>query len=317
MLKILVSNIAFGEAYPEALNILGKQAEIYLNEKSDRYSEEEFIDLIKDKDILIAGTEKITKPIIQAAKKLKLIARVGSGIDNIDLEAANKKNISICYTPDAPSISIPEFTLALVLNLIKGISFSDRNMHANIWHRTFGRNLSEFVIGIFGCGKIGKELVKLLRTMYKDIKLYFYDPYIESIEGAEKVNFEQLIKLSDIVSIHAPLTKDTQNLFDRTVLFSFKKGTYLINTARGSIVDEEALYEALQQKHLAGAALDVFSVEPYYGALNNLDNCILTSHIGSMNTQVRALMEQQVIEDVMNFIHSKPMLRVLPNFNFV
>ena len=175
MLKILVSNISFGESYPEAINILSKQATIYLNEKSVRYSEEQFVDLIKDIDILIAGTEKITKPIIQAANKLKLIARVGSGVDNIDLEEANRKNISICYTPDAPSMAIPEFTLALMLNLIKGISYSDRNMHANIWHRTFGRNLSECAIGIFGCGKIGKELVKLLSTMHKDIKLYFYD----------------------------------------------------------------------------------------------------------------------------------------------
>ncbi|MBS0185070.1 MAG: lactate dehydrogenase [Proteobacteria bacterium] len=317
MLNILISNIGFGEAAPDALKSLQKNAQLTENKEKKRFSEEDFIEKIKDSHILIAGTEKITKSVLEQAPHLKLIARVGVGVDNIDLEEAKKNAVSITYTPDAPSESVPEFTLALILNLIKGISISDHKLHEKIWYRPMGRMLSSFKFGIVGAGKIGSKVIQMIKAISPLSDIFFYDPYVTHISNATKCSLERLFRESDVVSLHLPLNASTKSLVDLNLLKTMKQGSYLVNTSRGGIIDENALYQILQTKHLAGAALDVFEIEPYNGNLTELENCLLTSHLGSMTHEVRKLMENQVSEDVLNFIQGRPLRRPLNGFNFV
>lgn len=314
--KILISNIGFGDASSQAIGVLENKALVIENKDRRRFTEEDFIKTIQDVEILIAGTEKITTSVLENAPCLKLIARVGVGVDNIDLDAAREKKISICYTPDAPSESVPEFTLALIFNLLKGIGESDRKMHQAKWHRPMGRMLSSCIVGIVGAGKIGSKVAQLIHSLSSSTTVLFYDPYVEAIPSAEKCDLEDLLKRSDVVSLHLSLNAGTKGLINEDLLSKMKQGSYLINTSRGSVIDEGALYTALQTKHLAGAALDVFNVEPYNGALTELDNCLLTSHIGSMTHEGRALMENQVAEDVVRYLDNQSLLRSLKGFDF-
>ena len=309
MHKVLISNIGFGKTSPSALSLLKENFVVVENKENKRFSEEDFLRCIENTSILIAGTEKVTDKIISKAKNLKLICRVGSGVDSVDLESARIHNVKICYTPDAPSSSVPEFTVALILNLIKGISSSDRCMHEKKWHRPMGRSLNSCRLGIIGAGKIGSKVAKLILALESRVDVFFYDPYIDSIDGAKKLPLDEVFINSDIVSVHVPLCESTRHLVSKWQLDLMPVGSYLINTSRGGIVDEDALHAALSSGHLAGAALDVFENEPYSGNLCDLENCVLTSHIGSMNREVRAIMEEQIVDDIINFINNKPLLR--------
>lgn len=315
MPNILVPNIGFGIASPGSLETLKELGSVTLNEKNVRFSEDDLIALIPNADILLVGTEKITARILGHAKNLKLIARLGVGVDNIDLEAVKQKGISITYTPEAPSKSVPEFALALMLDLLKGISLSNLKMHAQTWHRPMGRMLSSVTVGIIGAGKIGKGLIELIQKISPSTPICFFDPFVDHMDGVEKCDLDKLLLKSDVISLHLPLTKDTQKLINKDLLIKMKKDSYLMNTSRGAILDEDALYEVLASGHLAGAALDVFENEPYTGKLTHLENCITTAHIGSLTQEIRALMEEQVTEDIQRYVKGQDLLRSLNGFN--
>lgn len=317
MPNILISNVGFGDAFPQGLEYLKSLGNVCENTAKKRFSEKDFIDVISNKEILVAGTETISRPVLKSAKKLKLICRVGVGVDNIDLEYAHQKKISISYTPDAPSESVPEFTVALLLNLIKGIHASDRQMHVYNWHRPMGHMLASMTVGIIGVGKIGKRVIQLIKSISPSTNIFYYDPTVKKLSGVTACDLSLLLSESDVVSVHVPLNIQTRGLINRDCIKKMKPGSYLINTSRGGIVDEDALYTALDSNHLAGAALDVFNVEPYKGPLSTLDNCLLTSHIGSMTFEVRQLMEKQVIEDIKNFLEGKKLVRSLKGFDFI
>jgi len=311
MHNILISSVGFGEASPTSLNRIASLGNVSNNVEKIRFNDALFLEKIVDQDVLILGTEKINKEILDRANKLRLIARIGVGLDNIDLKAAFQKGISICYTPDAPSLSVPEFTLSLILNLIKGISLSDRHMHQHTWHRPMGRMLSFMTIGIVGAGKIGSQVINLVHNLAPTTKILFYDTFSEH-PYAEKRELAELFKSSDIVSLHLPLNKQTTNLINQGLLQQMRPGSFLINTSRGGIVDESALYFLLKSRYLGGAAVDVFAAEPYKGKLCELENCLLTSHLGSMSQEVRALMEEQITEDIVRFLNNQPLLRPVP-----
>jgi D-3-phosphoglycerate dehydrogenase len=156
----------------------------------------------------------------------------------------------------------------------------------------------------------------MLLAIYPGIRISYYDPSVAQIAGAHKSDLDTIIRETDILSLHIPLMESTKNLLNEQTISQMKPGSYIINTSRGGVVDEKALYDALKREHLAGAALDVFEQEPYKGDLKDLDNCILTSHIGSLTKQVRAVMEQQVVEDVVSFFETKNLSRPLPGYDF-
>lgn len=317
MPKVLISNINFGDASPDALKAIQREADVIENIEKRRWTELDLIEKIHNVNVLIAGTENITQTVMERAPDLKLIARVGVGVNNIDLEYAKERKISISYTPDPPSGSVPEFTLALMLNLLKGISVSDRKMHQKTWHRPMGRMLSSMKIGIVGAGKIGKKVAQLINGVAPLTEILFYDPYVEEVQNARKCTLEELFQICDMVTLHLPLNDKTQGLVGIQLLKQMKQNSYLINTSRGGIVDEHALYHLLEERHLAGAAIDVFEAEPYEGDLTDLSSCLLTSHIGSMTEETRGLMEMQVAEDVLRFINNQSLLRPLDGFNFM
>lgn len=315
MHKILISNIGYGDASSESLVLLKEHADVVENISRFRFDEAMFLEHT-DADIIIAGTEKISENFIRSAKELKLIARVGVGVDNIDLEAAQDRKVSITYTPQAPSEAVPEFTLSLILNLIKGINQSDRGLANGEWIRPMGRMLNSMIVGIIGAGKIGAAVIGLIKSIAPASRIIFYDPYVDYVKNAEKVDFDAVLKHSDLVSLHMPLLPQTRNMIGEREIRLMKDGVFLVNTSRGGIIDEVVLARSLRSAKIAAAALDVFEKEPYSGELCSINNCLLTSHIGSMTTEVRALMERQVAEDVVNFIEQRPLLRALENFNF-
>ncbi len=314
--RILISNAGFGSCNPQALFSLKERFDVIENREGVRFDDERFLGLSAGVNAIIAGTEKITARVVSGFPNLQLIARVGGGVDSVDLVSATAHSVSITYTPDAPALAVPEFTLALMLCLVRKVSASDSAMHRGQWLKPTGDSLGDLHVGIVGAGKIGRRVIEMLRAIYPQIKISFYDPSVSHIDGVRKCDFETLVQDVDLLSLHVPLMESTRNLLNEQTIGSMKRGGYIINTSRGGVVCEKALYNALKSGHLAGAALDVYEQEPYNGDLKDLENCILTAHIGSLTKQVRAAMEQQVAEDVIRFFEACELARPLPGYDF-
>lgn len=306
--KVLISNLGFGLANPRALKELSDRTEVFMNTENKRFTERDFLKCIGDKDIIIAGTELINRTVLLSGKRLKLVSRVGVGVDNIDLLTAKEKNVKISFTPEATVDSVAEFTMGLILNLLRQISVSNTNIHKKNWNKVMGKSLSGCAIGIIGAGKIGKKLIKLIKLVEPLTSVYFYDPFVKEVKGAFRTSFKNIFLICDLISIHVPLNEDTHLFIGRDQLLSMPPNSFVVNTSRGGVLNENDLCFALKN-NLAGAAIDVFENEPYQGDLCEISNVILTSHIASFTKETRALMEQQVVEDILNYIDGKPLLR--------
>ena len=316
MLKVLITTIPFADKNNLPLELLKSVgAEFVINPIGRKLKEEELVELIEDYDILIAGTEPITSKVLDRAKKLKLISRVGIGLDSVDLAAAKKKGILVSYTPDAPAPAVAELTMGLMLSLLRNIHLSNSEMHRGQWHRYFGRRIPEITIGVIGVGRIGGRVLRRLssfgtpRTLVNDI---FPNHKIADNLKLEWVDKEIIIRESDLITLHLPLTKNTKNLITYKDLMKMKKDAIIINTSRGGIVNESDLHRALSEGHLSGAAIDVFEREPYDGDLKNIEKCILTSHMGSMSIDCRIKMEIEATEEAVRFITGKPLEGLVP-----
>ena len=307
-MKVLITTIPFGGKKKELLKILDKEnIQYFINPYDRKITEKELQDLIYDYDFLIAGTEPITKNVLKNAKKLKLISRVGAGVGNIDLNIAKKFGIKISYTPNAPTNSVSEITLTFILMILREINSFNYAMHQKIWLKKSTNGLESSSIGIIGFGRIGKKVYKALKSLSTK-KLLVYDPFQakkNKIKNIEFVSLNKLLKNSDIVTIHVPNNKSTDNLINSKTINLMKKEASIINTSRGSIINEKDIYDALKAKRIKFAALDVFIKEPYIGKLNKLDNCILTPHISSLTVQTRKKMELEAINEVLRFKNKK------------
>lgn len=301
-MKIQISSSSFGIDVGAIETLKKAGFTVVLNPYNRKPTEDELIELL-DKDIvgLIAGTEKITERVLQNAKSLKVISRYGIGLDNIDLKAAKRRGIIVCNTPDAPTQAVAELTLALILNLYRRIGEVDRNLRSDKWNPLLGRLLFDKTLGIIGLGRIGKTLVKLVQPF--KLKIITHEPYPDnefvSSYGVEQASLEKVLTESDIVSLHAPLTEATYHLICMEELALMKNDAVIVNTARGSLIEEEALIEALEKESIGGVALDVFEGEPYYGKLKNFDNVILTPHIGTYTMETRIKMEREAVDNML------------------
>ena len=303
-MKVLVSD----KLAPEGLVILKKEKKIQTDVKTG-LSPEELKKVICDYDGLIvrSGT-KVTKEIIAAAKKLKIIGRAGVGLDNIDVEAASRKGIVVMNTPGGNTISTTEHTMSMILALSRNIPRAYLSLREQRWERKkfMGTEIYGKTLGIIGLGRIGTELAK--RAMSFGMKLLAFDPYL-SVEKVktltiESVNLKQLFKRSDYISVHTPLTKETKHLISDKEIALMKKGVRIINCARGGIVDEKALIKGLKSGKIAGCALDVFEKEPPLGnPLLKLDNVVATPHLGASTQEAQVNvaidMAQQVCDGLM------------------
>jgi len=315
-LKVLISTVPFARRDVTPLQILSNAGiEYVVNPLGRKFKREELHREIANYDGLIAGTEVIDKTIIQRAQNLKLIARVGIGLDNVDLIAARDSGVEVCYTPDAPSPAVAELTVAMMLTMLRQVHVSNQQMHNGVWHRYFGRRLSECSVGIIGAGRIGRRVLKLLSSF--DIEKIFVNDIDDTIalEKSDHIVFkdkEAIYEKADIISIHVPLTKETRGMIGDREFSIMKEDTIVINTSRGGIVDEAALFNALGANQIGGAAIDVFETEPYEGNLKKLENCLLTAHMGSMSVDCRTQMEIEATEDTVRFLKGEGLKRPVP-----
>lgn len=245
---------------------------------------------IKDFEIVIVRSNtKITRRVMDAAgKKLKIIGRPGVGLDNIDLKTAAERGIKVLNTPEAPAASVAELVLGLMLCLSRKITIADNGMKNGKWLKseTKGRELFGKTLGLVGFGHIGSHIAKIATAA--GMNVLAHDKYRKDAgEGVKLVGLEELLGASDFVSLHVPLTDETRHLLSGEKIAMMKQSAFLINTSRGGVVDEDALYKALGEKRIAGAGLDVFSTEPYSGPLTGLDNVVLTPHIGASTDEAQ------------------------------
>ena len=264
---------------------------------------------IADADVLIAGTEKITDEVLAKAPDLKLISRVGIGLDGIDFELCRKYGIKVAYTPDAPTMAVAELCVGMMLDLARQITATNNALKEGTWHRHMGMLLHGKTVGVMGMGRIGKSLVHLLNGFNVNILVYDIAPDL-AFGRLKRVNFvskEEVLEQSDIISINVPLKRDTQDFIALNELKSMKPESLLINTARGGIVNEADLYAALKNGVISGAAVDVFEEEPYTGNLRELENCILTCHMGASTIDSRTDMEVQAVEEALRFFRGEPL----------
>ena len=322
-MRVLISTIPFGQKDSTPLSLLEDVgAEVVINPLERKFTEEDLLRLLPDFDVLIAGTEPITRKVLKAAKRLKFISRVGIGLDSVDLEAARDHSVLVSYTPDAPAPAVAELTVGLMIDLLRAVQVSNHRMHNGIWHRYFGRRLTEVTIGLVGVGRIGSRVIRHLsgfecqKILVNDIDPNINLPTHPSCD-VEMVNKETLFQNSDVISLHVPLTGKTRNLIGAKEFQMMKADALVVNTARGGIVNEADLYDALEAGRIAGAAIDVFDKEPYSGRLENLDQCLLTAHMGSMSVDCRSRMEREATEEAIRFISDAKLLSPVPDSEYL
>lgn len=249
----------------------------------DRMSEVEFL--------VVRSATKVTSEVIAAGKKLKVIGRAGAGLDNIDTNAAKAQGVAVYNTPGANSRSVAELTIGLLLALMRHIPRGTSGIKDGKWEKKQlkGNEIMGKTIGIIGYGSVGRQVANMAKAL--GMRVLFYDPFVTVEEEGLVENLNDLLEASDVVTVHVPKSPDTNNMIDESAMSKMKKGAVLINTARGGIVDEEALYDSLISGKLAGAAMDVFEVEPPTDELRRrlvgLDNVVCTPHIGASTVEAQ------------------------------
>ena len=299
--NIFIATSTFAVHSSEPLDLLEEHDyNVIINPLSRKLSGDELLKFAIDAKGIIAGTEVYTKEILEKLENLKVISRLGVGMDNIALDAAKQKCIQIYRTSTTPALSVAELALGLMINLFRNTTNCFNTLRSGKWEKYMGHLLSNKTLGIIGLGSIGKALVELVQGF--NFKLLAFDKYHDQ-HFAEKNNItycdlESLLIRADIVSIHLNLSDETKNLMNKERLNQMKPQSILINTSRGEIVDEKALYDVLKDKKIMGAGLDVFNNEPYFGEMLELNNVLLTPHIGAYSREIRRKMEMEAAQNL-------------------
>ena len=292
MSKLVISTSSFDvDDNPSLNHLVNSGMHIVRNSYKRKLTEDEAIELLGEDTIgMIAGIEPLTERVFSSAKNLKVVSRCGAGLDSVELAAAKLHGISVFNTPEAPAQAVAELTMGLMLAALRRICQTDRLLRINEWPRMQGQLFAAQTVGIIGLGHIGKRVARLSQAF--DARVIAHDPHIDpTSHGVESVSLEELFAKANVISLHVPYTTDTHHLLDAKSFARMKPGSIIINAARGGLIDEIALNEALISGHLGMAALDVFEQEPYHGPLTKNDRMILTSHIGSLAKESRKRME--------------------------
>jgi D-3-phosphoglycerate dehydrogenase / 2-oxoglutarate reductase len=315
-MKALITTVPFGDKNRLPLELLEAAGIEYLiNPKNKKLTEDELAEMVTDFDVIIAGTEPITDKVMENASRLKMISRVGIGLDSVDLIAAERRGIKVSYTPDAPAPAVAELTIGLLITLLRSVQTSNIQMHKGQWNRYFGKRIANTTIGVIGLGRIGSRVLNRLtvfgtpRLLVNDIAP---DSSLDHKFKLEWVDKETIYRESDVISLHVPLTKATKNMIRKEQMEMMKPDAILINTCRGGIINEKDLFSVMQAGHLSGASIDVFEHEPYDGELNQIDRCLLTAHMGSMSIDCRVRMEIEATEEAVRFLTGKPLEGLVP-----
>ena len=254
--------------------------------------------------LAIRSATKVTADIMDAVPSLKLVVRAGVGLDNVDLAAAKTKGIEVRNTPGATAVSVAEHVLGLMLSLVRNIPSAHAKLSKGTWDKAMGSELSGKTIGILGLGRIGQEVAK--RCQAFGMKVIAADPYLPK-ELADKTGIpmcssSEMLKQVDFVTLHLPFTPETKNMINAENIACMKKGSFIVNCARGGIVDEAAVADAVKSGHLAGAAFDVFATEPLKTSpLMEVEGIILTPHLGASTTEGQARAGDELADIIISF----------------
>lgn len=299
--------LLYEDMHQAGKDVLAEKAEVII---ADNLDEEVLINQVKDVDaIIIRANGAVSARIMDAAPRLKVVGRHGVGVEAIDLEAAKARGIAVCNTPDANLESVAEQAVGFMIVLSKQILRADRAIRQGRWEVRYdyiGQELFGRTLGLVGMGRIGSRVAEICRQAF-DMPLLYYDlvayPEIEDRLGANKTSLEEVLGQSDYVSVHVPMLPSTKGLIGKKQFAMMKKGAILINTARGPIVDENALLEALQSGHLGGAGLDVYAVEPTPAdnPLFQLENVVLSPHMAAHTDDALKAMSM-VAEDIIRVL---------------
>ncbi|NUO38789.1 MAG: phosphoglycerate dehydrogenase [Gemmatimonadaceae bacterium] len=313
--RVLITTVPFGEVDDTPLRLLrGAGIDFTVNPLGRKLKPAEAAEMVRDYDIVIAGTEPITDDVMARAPRLKLISRVGVGLDSVDLLAARRRGIGVSYTADAPAAAVAELTIGLIIDVLRSVSVASASLRAGRWDRLFGRRIAECTVGVVGMGRIGRRVVRHLsafggRVLVCDRVL---DEGWARQWGATPATFDEILRESDVVTLHVPLAPQTRGMIGAEEIARMRPEAVVVNTARGGVVDEAALLAALRAGRLAGAAVDVFEEEPYHGPLAAEPRCLVTPHLGSMSRDCRARMEIEATEEAIRFARGEPLQQSVP-----
>jgi len=296
--RVAISTSSFAELDKAPIDILqNANVEVVTNPYKRKLTEKEITNHLDGIDGLIAGLELLNRNVLESSPSLKAIARVGIGLDNVDLKAAEELNIKVSNTPDAPSKSVAELCITALLTLSRQILFSNEEMHNGIWKKRIGFSLEGVNVLLIGYGRIGRRFADILR--FFNSKILVVDP---GLSQGDLKNREQLVHLdnglkeADVISLHA---NGIETIISKNEFKKMKKGVYLLNSARGELVDERALVDALDGGIVTAAWLDVFNPEPYSGPLTNFSQVLMTPHISTYTRQCRNIMETEAVKNLL------------------
>jgi D-3-phosphoglycerate dehydrogenase len=306
--KVLITTSSFNLGnFAEAKALHDAGISIELNPHGRRLSEDEVAGLVENDVIaVLAGLEPLTDRVLSNAKSLRVIARCGTGLDSVDLQAASRLGIDVFNTPDAPTQAVAELTIAHMLNSLRHISTTDSNMRSGKWTPTMGSLLATKTVGLIGVGRIGSAVAKLAQAF--GARVIGFDPVVSSHNSVELLSLDEVLNQADIVSLHVPINDQTHHILNANTISRMKPGSIVVNVSRGGLIDESALHDALKSQHLSGAALDCFEDEPYSGPLLQIPGVHVTAHMGSYARETRDLMEVEASTNLVNGLRKRGLI---------
>lgn len=291
-MKVVIGASSFADKSDKAINLLLERGiEVVKNPYGRKMDENEIIDHLQGADGLLAGLEPLNDTVFKKAPTLRAIARIGIGMDNVDTEAAQKRDIKVSNTPDGPTQAVAEMTLAALLSIARGIIPANTKLHNGIWEKKIGFSLCGIKVLIIGYGRIGRRVAELLQNF--GVQIIVYDEFSPENCTADLIS---CLKETDVITLHA--SGDTE-ILTKEMFSHMKKDVVILNSARGGLINEDALYNALCDGTVSGFWGDVFWKEPYDGRLCTLENAILTPHISTYSKQCRENMETDAVMNLL------------------
>jgi phosphoglycerate dehydrogenase-like enzyme len=302
--KIAVTPPAFCQSQTLRAELSSQFPNVVFNEKDKYLSDSELSDFLSDADAAIIGRDSMNAELIRSLPKLKLIAKYGVGLDNLDQEALKLANIELRVTSGTNRRSVAELALGFMIGLCHNMSSGSQDLKSGLWRRNGGQELTGKTVGVIGCGNVGQDLVRLLQPFKCKIRVHDIADRSQFCRemGAVETAFDEVIKEADIVTLHVPLTEKTDSLIDKPVLEKMKASAFVINTSRGKVVHQGDLHRALVSKEIAGAGLDVFCEEPPTDLeFLQLPNLMVTPHIGGNAREAVEAMGRAAIQNLIDY----------------
>lgn len=309
--RVLVTSWAVEDNHPELERLRAIGCEIRNERRANHHSEAEMRALIPGVDAVIAASDSYSPAVLEVADRLKVIARVGVGYDAIDLKAATARGVVVSTTPGANHEAVADLAFGLILALARYIPLHDRLVRAGKWERHTGVDVNGKTLGILGLGKIGKGMARRGRGFAMRVVAHdpFWDEEFARAHQVERLPLDEVVRAADFLTLHLPASPDTHRVMNAARLRAMKPTAFLINTARGTLIDEPALDQALREGWIAGAALDVFDKEPPWGsAILQRENAIFSPHVAGFSQQANEQMIRMAVDNVINVLTGQPPL---------